>query len=318
MIISKLIVFAFLLSTSNEKFIYSVMSHNQNHDNYKVKIRFHFFRFLNMCKIVLLHFMRLLLSGDIHLNPGPFSQIRESDMLIDIVTKDCKNLSICLFNARSLKNKYDFFTDFLTSLTQNTIVILTETWLNETDVHPESFLSPKHKLYLKSRSSKTGVNKGGGVAIWVPRDISSKQRNDLNVFNESFFESLWVEISGLLVNKILINASYCPNKILGNFFIDELTSETSSAYSITDEVWLFGDYNLNYLNKRESTLLDEFASNSGFTLSNTEKPTRATSQDVTLIDHGLSSKNQIQDVQIFSPSVEMDHLIVLYTTNFFV
>ena len=95
------------------------MSHNQNHDNYKAKIRFGFLRFLNMCKIVLLQFMRLLLSGDIHLNPGPFSQIRESDMLIDIVTKDCKNLSICLLNARSLKNKYDFFTDFLTNLTQN-------------------------------------------------------------------------------------------------------------------------------------------------------------------------------------------------------
>ena len=118
------------------------------------------------------------------------------------------------------------------------------------------------------------------------------------------------------MNKILINASNCPNKNLGNYFIDELTSETSSAYSNTDEVLLFGDYNLNYFNKRESTLLDEFASNSGLTWSNTEKPTRATSQGVTPIDHGFSSKNQIQDVQIFSPSVEMDHLIVLYTTNF--
>ena len=174
--------------------------------------------------------MRLLLSGDIHLNPGPFSHIRESDMLIEIVTKYCKNLNICLFNARSLKNKYDFFTDY------HTIVVLTETWLNETDIYPENLLSPKHKFYSKSRSSKTGVNKGGGVAIWVPWDISSKQRNDLNVLNESFFESLWVEISGLSVSKILINASYCPNKNLGNYFIDKLTSETSSAYSITHEV----------------------------------------------------------------------------------
>ena len=33
---------------------------------------------------------------------------------------------------------------------------------------------------------------------------------------------------------------------------------------------------------------------------------------------GLPEKNQIQDVQIFSPSVEMDHLFVLYTTNFLV
>ena len=177
---------------------------------------------VRICKIVFLHFMRLLLSGDIHLNPGPFSHIRESDMLIKIVTKDCKNLNICLFNARSLKNKSDFFTDFLTNLTQNTIVVLTETWLNETDIYPENFLSPKHKFYSKSRSSKSGVNKGGGVAIWVPRDISSKQRNDLNVPNESFFESLWAEISGLSVSKILINASYCPNKNLGNYFIDFL------------------------------------------------------------------------------------------------
>ena len=110
---------------------------------------------------------------------------------------------------------------------------------------------------------------------------------------KAFFESLWVEISGLSVSKILINASYCPKKNLGNYFIYELTSETSSAYSITDEVLPFGDYNLNYFKKRGSTLWDEFASNSGLTLSNTEKPTRATSQGVTLIDHGFSSKNQI-------------------------
>ena len=107
---------------------------------------------------------------------------------------------------------------------------------------------------------------------------------------------------------------------MGNYFIDELTSETSSAYSFTDEVLLFGDYNLNYFNQKESILLDEFASIciSGLTLSNKEKPTRATIQGVTLIDHGCSSKNQIQEFQIFSTSVEIDNLIVLYTTNFLV
>ena len=115
------------------------MSHNQNYDYNNVKIMFRFFRFLSICKIVFLHFMRSLLSGDIHLNLGPYSHIQESDMLIDIVTKDCKNLNIRLFNARSLKNKYDFCTGFLTNLTQNTIVILTETWLNETDIYPENF-----------------------------------------------------------------------------------------------------------------------------------------------------------------------------------
>ena len=53
--------------------------------------------------------MRLLLSADIDLNPGPLSHIRESDMLIDIGTKDCKNLNICLLNSLNLENKFDFF-----------------------------------------------------------------------------------------------------------------------------------------------------------------------------------------------------------------
>ena len=94
------------------------MSHNQNHDHKNVKIRFRFFSFLNVCKVFLWHFMRLLLSGDIHLNPGPFSHILELDMLMDIVTKDCKNLNFYFFNTRSFKNKYDFFTEILTNLTK--------------------------------------------------------------------------------------------------------------------------------------------------------------------------------------------------------
>ena len=126
-------------------------------------------------------------------------------MLIDIVSKDCKNLNICLVSEHSLKNKYDFF-KFLKNFTQNTVVIFTGTWLNETDFYRENFLSPKPKFYSKSRSSKTGVNKGGGVAIWVPRDISSKLQNDLKVPNERLFESLWVGISGLTVKK---NSNEC-------------------------------------------------------------------------------------------------------------
>ena len=37
-------------------------------------------------------------------------------------------------------------------------------------------------------------------------------------------------------HKIPIIASHCPNKNLGNYFIDESTSENSSAYSMTEEV----------------------------------------------------------------------------------
>ena len=59
---------------------------------------------------------------------------------------------------------------------------------------------------------------------------STKQRYELNDIHESFFESLWVKIFRLSVKKVLNNASYNPNKILGIYFIDELTSESPSAY----------------------------------------------------------------------------------------
>ena len=49
-----------------------------------------------------------------------------------------------------------------------------------------------------------------------------------------------------------------------------------------------------------------------------KKTTRATSQGVKIIDHGFSIKNQTQEAQIFFPSVEMDHLIILYTLIFLV
>ena len=77
------------------------MSHKQNNDGYSVKIRFRFFSFLNFGKTVFFNPIRLFLWGNIHLNPGRFSHIRESVMLKDIVTKDCKILNNCLFNARN-------------------------------------------------------------------------------------------------------------------------------------------------------------------------------------------------------------------------
>ena len=138
----------------------------------------------------------------------------------------------------------------MTNLTQNTIPILTETWLNEKHYYQKIILN---KFCSISRSSKTGVNKGCIVDISVPRDISSKQRNDLNVhlnlnvLNEGFFQSLWVEIFGLSVNKILIKAWYCPNNVSANYFSDKFASETSLAYSTIDEFLFFGNYNLNSL-----------------------------------------------------------------------
>ena len=96
-----------------------------------------------------------------------------------------------------------------------------------------------------------------------------------------------------MTEKLLVNVSYCPNKRLGEYFHDQLITELSGAYSVTDNVILLGDYNLNYLNKTEKSKLDIFASNSGLEIVNLRDATRGTDKTFTLIDHCFVSKDQI-------------------------
>ena len=103
------------------------MSHNSIHDHYNLKIRCRFFRFWKFAKLFFLRFMRLLLKHGIDLNLGPFRHIRDADMLIDIATKDCKNINICFFNARSLKINYDFFHQSFDKVNEKFKMILTKT-----------------------------------------------------------------------------------------------------------------------------------------------------------------------------------------------
>ena len=139
----------------------------------------------------------------------------------------------------------------------------------------------------------TQLTRGGGVGIWVPNTFKHKIRNDLNSINRSFFESLWLEIQAPFKEKLLVNVSYCSNKNLGEFFLEELSSEISSAYSITYNVILFGDYNINFFNEREKELLTEFASNNGLEIVNKNTPTWTNGNRETLIDHCLTTKRQL-------------------------
>ena len=66
-----------------------------------------------------------------------------------------------------------------------------------------------------------------------------------------FFDFICDEVSNPLNEKLLVNVSYSPNKRLGEYFFDQLSTALSRAYRIMDNVSLLGDYKLNYLNKTE-------------------------------------------------------------------
>ena len=127
----------------------------------------------------------------------------------------------------------------------------------------------------------------------------------------SFFESIWVEITDTLTGKLLVNVSYWPNKRLGDYFLDKLSTELLGAYSVTDNVILLGDYNLNYLNKTEKTKLDISASNSGLEIVNIRDEARCTDKIFTLFDHCFISKDQIVAYNVTTTPFHSDHFFYL-------
>ena len=130
---------------------------------------------------------------------------------------------------------------FLQQQNRQTCFIVTETWINDNQKKPVNFLSNNHHFVHQSRSKMTQLTSCGGIGIWVPNTFKHKIRNDFNSFNRNVFESLWLEIQAPFKEKLLVNISYCSNKNLGHIFLEELTSEISGAYSITDNVILIGD-----------------------------------------------------------------------------
>ena len=108
---------------------------------------------------------------------------------------------------------------------------------------------------------------------------------------------MWLEINEPLKDKCLVNISYNPSKNLSDFFLNELSAEISNAYSLTDNLLLFGDYNIDQFNKKEKEILDNFTS--GLALNpNVDTPTRISKTNQSLIDNCFMTKNQIAEWKV--------------------
>ena len=79
---------------------------------------------------------------------------------------------------------------------------------------------------------------------------------------------MWIEIGKPLTQELLLNVAYCPNVNLSNIFLDELTVEISNVYSCTDNLILFGDYNIKLLGAKGRQSHDIFKTSNGLCYAN--------------------------------------------------
>ena len=145
----------------------------------------------------------LIVSGTVHLNPGP--EINK------------KMLKIGHVNMRSLcpssSNKMEDLYSTLCTNQQCDVIAVSETWLNG-NISDKQIEMPDHQVFRKDRDRN-----GGGVALYINNSISAKHLTD---FDDLGIEVVAVEIRLCNRNVIILCCYRPPTKLkqdVDTFFI---------------------------------------------------------------------------------------------------
>ena len=115
--------------------------------------------------------------------------------------------------------------------------------------------------------------------LFVPLNLAPRERDGFYLFDNSFFESLWVEcccnFSKNYQSKILLIIIYNRLRKYQIDFLEQLMTnlDTACCESFMG-ITLMGDYNLDYLSPIEKKNLDTTALTYGFTVASPCLPTR--------------------------------------------
>ena len=145
----------------------------------------------------------LLVCGDIESNPGP--------------SEHC--LSIIHSNIRSVRNKLDFIKN---NLLDFDALCFTESHL-DANINANSLSDVYDSQYRKDRT-----NHGGGVFIYLNKNIISQRMPDLEIY---WNESIWIKIKQKS-ESFLLGVLYSPETSDAKFF-EQLNQNIEAALKIT-------------------------------------------------------------------------------------
>ena len=222
--------------------------------------------------------------------------------------------SLLHLNIRSISNKFDSFNNLIDTLNIPFQVIgLTETWLNDNNM--DCYTLNEHEFFGSNRPNK----RGGGVGLYISKQLKFKSRNDLDKNVEDTIETKFIEIINDNGKNIIIGVIYRPpNNNFDTFknTINEILEKIDKENKLS---YLMGDYNIDLL-KSEScdytnNFIEQLFTSSFFPL--ITKPTRITHHTATLIDNIFT--NNLEELEdstngiIFSDI--SDHLPIVHTFN---
>ena len=195
----------------------------------------------------------------------------------------------------SLRNKLDLLS---VEAINHDILTLSETWLNETITNEHLKLPGFNPPARRDREDGWG-----GVAIYVRDTIFYKERPDLSVPG---LEAVWIEAK-IEQETILVGSFYRPpdSRVYYWQLIDE---SVKLAMSTPHKVFILGDFNSDYLNKRSHHLMNIIQLNNLTQLVNDY--TRVTDETSTCIDLVMTTcENLVRDVNVL-PDTFSDHKVI--------
>ena len=208
----------------------------------------------------------------------------QSEFNKELASLSGDSLSLCHLNVRSLQHNFAAMQAYLDTLSINfTILGITETWL--TDKNYELYNIPNYVFVEKHRTSRSG----GGVGLFLPTNLSYKDRRDLGIFSDTL-EALFIEIdidSQHHSKNVVIGVVYRPPGSDLQHFTTVFDTILSKIKSEKKRCYLLGDWNVNLLNYDchvpTTNVIDMFYSHGFMPLIN--RPTRISEHSATIIDN---------------------------------
>ena len=267
---------------------------------------------LNLSSVMNLNINPLIFNQDFH-HLGPLNDIDPDNLYlsgtnirVDMVSKyyledqlappnTPNNLSVLNYNVRSINNKIDDLHDFLFRLPiKFDIVMLTETWLRNSDSQNPLESINEYTPYIKNRPNQAG----GGVAILVRKSLNqfvslepSKNHRNLT------FESIFIDLKIPNQKPLMIGCIYKPPHSSITDYNREITKKVSQLKPHNNNLLIGGDFNIDLLkaDTHEPTKQNIDTMLSLGLIPRISSPTRITPHSATNIDN-IYSNNIINPI----------------------
>lgn len=224
----------------------------------------------------------LILSGNIHPNPGPLSEMSSnrsssSDSSINLSTSVLNSLdvshhlSFVHYNVQSILTKLDILH---TELFEFDILAFSETWLSPT--------TPTGDLILQSYNSERRDRVGdryGGLIIYIKEGLHYRRRKDLEPLHT---ECIWIEVSNSQKH-ILFGLFYRPPNADSIYYSSIEDSLNLAVDTEIQDIIVTGDFNFNIFNQQTSRKIESLC-NQFALYQSIDEPTHFTETSSSLLD----------------------------------